>query len=619
MVVNHFLEAMNAQRNYNINVDNKAKSTEKLSSGYKINRAADNAAGQTISEKMRIQIRGLNKACDNVETGIDLVKTADGGLNEIHSITQRQRELLIQAANDTNTDADRAAIEAELSALNNEQDRIFDSTEFNTIELFKGKDTLLAGPVTNTTTNTRQPINRTTTKTDTTVIWLEKTDPVPPDTNTTSHWEVLNNFSSTYTESETVNSVNPDGHTIYDENSIYTTIRSKDTFDEATETTHVKQTAGSQYTSLVAPGDMTGNNGYINITNKDPNSDTRLNLSCAMSQLGVQIDGTLKSYDLYGDGAIPKSTVVSADNNTATTSFNLGNGIELAQIIELQADQSYKISYKFTNNDTANPHTASARLAFDTMNTQVTSAKNAEPYTLENDMAKIPITGSNTDYSVMGNIEQLYNTWDDSHVVPGTQVDHHTGAGFWWENRTLQPGQSLDLGSVTYGPIELKKVPYEVTTTTKTTQVRDVTETVTTETSTILPQYLDIQSSDRAYDKISIRLYDLSTDNLKETVGLEKPISAFHGADSLKHMDRVIDKISAIRSYYGAIQNRLSSTNNIDSNTGENVTASESRIRDTDMSAELVRNSLYNILQQSGQSILAQANQSKQGILQLLQ
>lgn len=84
-------------------------------------------------------------------------------------------------------------------------------------------------------------------------------------------------------------------------------------------------------------------------------------------------------------------------------------------------------------------------------------------------------------------------------------------------------------------------------------------------------------------------------------------------------MDRVIDKISAIRSYYGAIQNRLSSTNNIDSNTGENVTASESRIRDTDMSAELVRNSLYNILQQSGQSILAQANQSKQGILQLLQ
>ena len=109
MVVNHFLEAMNAQRNYNINVDNKAKSTEKLSSGYKINRAADNAAGLTISEKMRIQIRGLNKACDNVETGIDLVKTADGGLNEIHSITQRQRELLIQAANDTNTDADRAA------------------------------------------------------------------------------------------------------------------------------------------------------------------------------------------------------------------------------------------------------------------------------------------------------------------------------------------------------------------------------------------------------------------------------------------------------------------------------------------------------------------------------
>lgn len=111
MIINHNLAAMNAQRQYNLNVDGKTKSTEKLSSGYKINRAADNAAGLAISEKMRMQIRGLDKACNNVQDGTSLVQTADGGLNEIHSIIARQRELLVQAANDTNTEADRNAIE----------------------------------------------------------------------------------------------------------------------------------------------------------------------------------------------------------------------------------------------------------------------------------------------------------------------------------------------------------------------------------------------------------------------------------------------------------------------------------------------------------------------------
>lgn len=616
MIINHNLAAMNAQRQYNLNVDGKTKSTERLSSGYKINRAADNAAGLAISEKLRMQIRGLDKACNNVQDGTSLVQTADGGLNEIHSIIARQRELLVQAANDTNTEADRNAIEQELSELSKEQDRIYNSSEFNTIDLFKGKDTFLAGPVTNTNVNITYPINTTQTTKQTDVQWFDKNTP-PQDTHTETTKESLNSFSSSYVESETLKTENPDGHNIYDETSTYTTTITKDIYHDVTDVQYDKQAVASKYTNLVSPGTMVGSDGYINVQNEAGD----LALSCAMSQLGIKVDNTLLSYSVYYDSNIPKNTVKSSDNLTATTTYDLGNGMTLSQIIKLEGasgNQKYTISYELQNTDSV-PHTADVRLAFDTMNTQITSTKTMpSPYDLESDYAKIPVDGNGTDHTALGDISQLYNTWDDSNIVENAPVSHHTGAGFWWNNRSIPANGTLSLGSVTYGPITLKKDPYQVTTTTTSDIKRKVTETVTTETSTIQPQYLDIQASARAFDNIPIRLYDLSTRNLKEAVGIQEPISAFHAADSLKHMDRVLDKISAIRSYYGAIQNRLSSTYNVDSNTQENTTASESRIRDTDMESELVRNSQFAILQQAGEAMMAQANQSKKGVLDLL-
>lgn len=138
MVVQHNLTAMNANRQLGITQSGQAKSTEKLSSGYRINRAADDAAGLTISEKMRSQIRGLNKASDNAETGISLIQTAEGALNEAHSILQRMNELATQAANDTNTSSDRTAIQKEINALSAELDRIASTTQFNTMNLLDG-------------------------------------------------------------------------------------------------------------------------------------------------------------------------------------------------------------------------------------------------------------------------------------------------------------------------------------------------------------------------------------------------------------------------------------------------------------------------------------------------
>ena len=138
MVVQHNLSAMNANRNLGVTTGSLSKSTEKLSSGYKINRAGDDAAGLAISEKMRGQIRGLNQASTNAEDGNSLIQTAEGALQETQNILQRMRELAVQATNDTNTDSDREQIQNEINQLTNEVDRIATSSEFNTKKLLNG-------------------------------------------------------------------------------------------------------------------------------------------------------------------------------------------------------------------------------------------------------------------------------------------------------------------------------------------------------------------------------------------------------------------------------------------------------------------------------------------------
>ena len=138
MVVQHNLSAMNTNRQLGIVTSAQSTSTEKLSSGYRINRSADDAAGLSISEKMRSQIRGLNKAASNAQDGISLVQVAEGALNETHSILQRLNELATQAANDTNTSTDRTAIQSEIDQLTSEVNRIQSTTQFNSMNLLDG-------------------------------------------------------------------------------------------------------------------------------------------------------------------------------------------------------------------------------------------------------------------------------------------------------------------------------------------------------------------------------------------------------------------------------------------------------------------------------------------------
>ncbi|ABX40702.1 flagellin N-terminal helical domain-containing protein [Lachnoclostridium phytofermentans] len=141
MIIQHNMTSANTSRQLGITTGNLAKSSEKLSSGYRINRAGDDAAGLSISEKMRGQIRGLEQGSTNAQDGISLIQTAEGALNEVHSIVQRMRELTVQASNDTYVDEDRTSISNEMKQLSKEIDRIGTDTEFNTLKLFAADNT----------------------------------------------------------------------------------------------------------------------------------------------------------------------------------------------------------------------------------------------------------------------------------------------------------------------------------------------------------------------------------------------------------------------------------------------------------------------------------------------
>ena len=153
MIINHNMNALNAHRNMGINNTAAGKSMEKLSSGLRINRAGDDAAGLAISEKMRGQIRGLEQSSRNAADGISMIQTAEGALNETTNILQRMRELAVQASNDTNTSSDREEIQKEINALTEEVDRIANNTEFNTQKLLNGNKSGVGGEVVNKAVN----------------------------------------------------------------------------------------------------------------------------------------------------------------------------------------------------------------------------------------------------------------------------------------------------------------------------------------------------------------------------------------------------------------------------------------------------------------------------------
>ncbi|MBO5524055.1 MAG: flagellar hook protein [Roseburia sp.] len=541
MVVQHNMSAMNANRNLGITTNLQAKSSEKLSSGYRINRAADDAAGLSISEKMRSQIRGLNKASDNAQDGISLIQTAEGALNEQHSILQRMRELSVQAANGVETDDDREAVQNEISQLQEELTRISETTEFNTMKLLDGSRsgstaTTGSGPkfgVVDTTldgalvTSNVAGVKIATTAAATTKVGQE-----------TAIWDAT---GKTLTLNLSLNKV-----------------YSQDEIDELID--NAKQ---EDSTATGTPAEVT-----VSLKNGTFNADaaTTAGTVTAAGVKAVSDDGTM------GTGGFVGANTISFTANKYGAEFN---------------DTVFKFAFDRADGKEEIETTTA-------ITTNATNAVTEGEYTIH--------LAAGKEYTA-ADIEDILakEGFDFTVTLSGATPDE--------PNTLFATSGASTLSDVTMGGTTAGAGLGS----TKAMWGQEGYDGVSTGDG------ITLQIGANEGQTMSFSLEDMSARALGVD-GNKVDLSTQEGAQkATTTIDEAIKKVSEQRGKMGAIQNRLEHTiANLDT-AAENTQTAESRIRDTDMAEEMVEYSKNNILAQAGQSMLAQANQSTQGVLSLLQ
>ena len=579
MVVQHNLQAMNANRMLGITTKEASGSTEKLSSGYRINRAADDAAGLAISEKMRKQIRGLSQASSNAEDGISCVQTAEGALAEVQDMLQRMNELAVQAANGTNSATDRQYIQDEFDQLIEEIDRVAETTKFNETYLLKGDDT-------------------------------------KPTKNM-----YITNYSVTYTKNDLPNNIKGiDYKTNYvGTNNIYIVSSSIYSTSSNISLTGNKIQNGddiTKYMEKVKAGNTKDTNkagatlnttSYVAFVNVELDSDVQKGSNGNVD--GVKNAGTKK--DLSTDGTT--STVRANRNlfiyNTAnSTVTRITQGTDMTEY--LNTDNTMKDKYRLVDVLYGNAKNVDSNA--------VTSTRVQDSIT---DKQPFAWTDNYLERDVSS--KQLYDA--DGQIVSGVALNK-----FFDENGNYKGGLYTSAQARAIDEV------FSSADDPRAKQLKDIGGNVTaatinayiTQSSTQVAAALDVElhagsDSDRN-NKVQVELSTLTAAGL----GIDKLASYNIGivdstgnnaTDAIDVIADALNMVSRQRSALGAVQNRLEHTiKNLD-NVVENTTSAESAIRDTDMAEEMVKYSNSNILQQAGQSMLAQANQANQGVLSLLQ
>lgn len=553
MVVQHNMSAMNANRMLGVTTGQQAKATEKLSSGYRINRAADDAAGLSISEKMRSQIRGLNQASTNAQDGISLIQTAEGALNEQHAILQRMRELSVQAANGVETDDDREAVNDEISQLQEELTRISDTTEFNTMKLLDGS---LSGGSTlkdikvDASVSTKALENGA----------LETTAAIAGKyTSATAVSAADAGMKAGDTTSLTVNYLNEKGEqeskTI---NLVYkdaTTLVSEDGSREYTVTAGAA-TDAQKTTAFLAELKQSSLADSFTIT-----SDAAKKLVFTAKEAGTDAPRILSTSEsnvkagVYTQSAAAATAFAAAATDTPTDAYqslmDTIGGYDGATTSNIE-DYIFEVNgqkFAYVNAD------GEAAL------------KNMDEY-------------KDINYVLCADLTKI----EDDHAKMASLISTKTGI-----NATVNAGaDGIDLKAGTAGAAAAKKG-------------------------------MTLQIGANEDQTMSFNIDNMSAKALGVD-GNKVDLSSQAGAQkATTTIDEAIKKVSSARGRMGAIQNRLEHTiSNLDT-AAENTQTAESRIRDTDMADEMVEYSKNNILAQAGQSMLAQANQSTQGVLSLLQ
>ncbi len=540
MIVQHNMQAMNANRNLRMTTTAQAKSTEKLSSGYRINRAADDAAGLSISEKMRSQIRGLKQASTNAQDGISLIQTAEGALNEQHSILQRMRELSVQAANGVETDDDREAVNNEISQLQSELTRISETTEFNTMKLLEGSLSGTAGSSTGSgskfgvvdatldgalVTSNVAGVKVATAATTSTKAGQE-----------TAIWDAT---GKTLTLNLALNKV-------------YT----QDEIDAL-----VKNAKQEDSSATGSPAEVT-----ITLKNGIYNADaaTSAGTATAAGKKAVSDDGTVTGF-VGADTISFTANKYGAEFNDTTFDFAFDREAGKEEI-----ETTTAITHSAVNATTAGAYVI-----------HLAAGKEYTAQDIEDVLAK---AGFDFSVSLSGNTPDEPNTLFAT--TGGSTVSQITMGG-------TTAGTGLGSTKALWG--------------------QEGYEGVSSGAG------ITLQIGANEGQTMSFSLEDMSARSLGVD-GNNVDLSTQEGAQKASTtIDAAIKMVSQARGRMGAIQNRLEHTiANLDT-AYENTQNAESRIRDTDMAQEMVEYSKNNILSQAGQSMLAQANQSTQGVLSLLQ
>lgn len=607
MRINHNIQALNAYRNLAVNQSNTAKNLEKLSSGLRINRAADDAAGLAISEKMRSQIRGLQMAERNALDAISLIQTAEGALNEVHSILQRMRELAVQASNDTLEPSDRAAIQAEVDQLTKEIDRIADTTQFNQKLLFSGSPKGKAFAEVNSPkvsyagNGTWQGVV-TAAPTEPAEVVLDIAAALGTETQANIDGKTFTINGKVY-EIDVTNLPTPNGLT----NTGHIAVNVawiEPTATDADKMTNVNNLLSALKTAIEARDSQTfGTNiQKINVTDPDVSTD-----GSALTN-GRLILKTVNNMS-------PKEASTISVSTSFTSNVTYLDPVDLTTpVTTLKAKDQALASESFTITFAEPPKNGDVLKIDNLTITFSDSTSSSYTWSGTEGTATIDVNGKDV-FQVLQDIEQvLSNAKADTTNNPVRALNSHAVVGSSLVLSTDRTDDGNAFGSANGLEIRIVDSDFEAN------KGKDLTLEMQiganeSETLGFTLGVMDAASLGlaRAADHTTIL-----TVGVNAQAGIDVSSSAQVARAAISVIDEAIRKVSEERGKLGAIQNRLEHTINNLKTAHENLTSAESRIRDTDMAMEMTNFTKNNILNQAAQAMLAQSNQLPQGILQLL-
>lgn len=675
MIIKHNLNAINTNRMLGITTGTQSKLTEKLSSGYAINRACDDAAGLSISEKMRLQIRGLERGRENIEDGISLIQVADSALEEVTEMLQRMNELSVQAANGTNSESDRSHIQNEIHALVTEIDRIGKTTTFNDKKIFAHKNEHMV--LTNGTHgNAGKPLRVIGKPTDTAItsytLTADSTNGISIN-GTTIGWNAIKNQAGNPLTAQTAvgnysftfNGLTLSFDVAADEtldtianalNDLSFTLPPHHTSNKVTQTTMGNANLppifyvynGDNFVDLSKDGtcEITADSSGLTITNRKTG---------AVSTLDFYMDAD-KNGDLYED-IFQTGTATSITFELPDTPYSITVGLQTGWTKQDIIDALNNATYDTTVTGNMKEPIVSPQLAgghgIDTSNMGVLSQFDPSFFTgygidlteldrdanafhgqfVENtdesfriDLKRTDSIGKTTSFQLQNAAVLQAGNWNAGDEIPLIFAD------------TAGNTMSISLYAarrITYSDLKnlLNDKDTEISDFRGTSLYQqsnfnsfasrgyDITVSKQTPSSALSDVYhegeeIRIQCSSNIRDCLILKIAAMDSN----VIGIHNisVASQQDAANAIDFVSTALKRISAQRSRLGAYQNRLEHAEKNNANTAENTQYAESKIRDTDMVSYMVQYSNNQIIMNAGQSMLAQSNQINQGILTLL-